>query len=113
MLQPLPTSQWGHHFPIGFSSSGMLSNLQHRVQSPQDLGFIIPPSDGRWRPVLERDPYEKLGLVLAAVEAAVLIKEMLRAPARVTDLRGDVQDERMDVESEAEHEARGGFVLQF
>ena len=42
MLQRLPTSQCGHHFPIGFSSCVMLSNLQHRVQSPQDLGFIIP-----------------------------------------------------------------------
>src|SRR4051812_43953077 len=65
-----------------------------------------------WRRQLKRDSDEELGLVLAAVEPAVLIEEVLRAPARVADLGRDVNDQRVHVDPEAEHKTCGRVLIQ-
>ena len=60
---------------------------------------------------LESDAKQKLALIHIAVQQAVDVEKLLRAPARVADFRHDVDDQEMKIDAAAEDEAARGAVV--
>jgi len=58
----------------------------------------------------EGNSQQEFSLVLVARKAAIGVEKVLRSPPRVADLRLQVNDEGVHVETGAEHEPAGGIV---